>query len=92
MLLKRLRTESPEFREAWDRHEVVAARSKRKEFVNRHVGRLSLDHTDLWLGPDLGPRLVTYTPADEESRERLERLHAIALARSAESAESAESV
>ena len=27
-----------------------------------------------------GPRMVTYVPADEESRERLERLHALALA------------
>ncbi|MFF7444556.1 MULTISPECIES: helix-turn-helix domain-containing protein [unclassified Streptomyces] len=83
MLLKRLRAESPEFREAWDRHEVVSHRSKRKEFRNPHVGRVSVIHTDLWLGPDLGPRMVTYTPADEESRERLEKLHAIAVARSA---------
>lgn len=81
MLLKRLRTESPEFREAWDRHEVVAHRSKRKEFINRHVGRLVVDHTDLWLSPEVGPRMVTYVPADEESRERLERLHSISLAR-----------
>ncbi|MDN3020357.1 helix-turn-helix transcriptional regulator [Streptomyces sp. S.PB5] len=81
MLLKRLSTESPEFRETWERHEVVAARSKRKEFDNKYVGRLSLDHTDLWLGPDLGPRMVTYAPADEESRRRLERLQEIARAR-----------
>ncbi|MGW6910526.1 helix-turn-helix transcriptional regulator [Streptomyces sp. NPDC054940] len=81
MLLKRLRTESAEFREAWDRHEVVAHRSKRKEFINRHVGRLVVDHTDLWLSPEAGPRMVTYVPADEESREKLEKLHEIALAR-----------
>jgi hypothetical protein len=81
MLLKRLRTESPEFREIWDRHEVVAARGKRKEFRNKYVGRLSLDHTDLWLGPDLGPRMVTYTPADEDSAERLKKLHEVARAR-----------
>lgn len=81
MLLKRLRTESPEFREAWDRHEVVAARGKRKEFRNKYVGRLSLDHTDLWLGPDLGPRMVTYTPADEDSAERLRMLDEIARAK-----------
>ncbi|WP_420719153.1 helix-turn-helix transcriptional regulator [Streptomyces sp. WM6386] len=83
MLLKRLRTESPEFCEAWDRHEVVSHRSKQKEFLNAYVGRVSVIHTDLWLGPDLGPRMVTYTPADEESRKRLEKLHAIAVARSA---------
>ncbi|MET7377650.1 helix-turn-helix transcriptional regulator [Streptomyces sp. NPDC005526] len=81
MLLKRLRTESADFRAAWDRHEVVGARTKRKEFRNAHVGRLVLDHTDLWLSPEVGPRMVTYAPADEETRERLEKLHAIALAR-----------
>jgi transcriptional regulator with XRE-family HTH domain len=83
MLLKRLRTESPEFREVWDRHEVGAHRSKRKEFVNRQVGRLVVDHTDLWIGPEAGPRMVTYAPSDEETRRRLERLHAIALEREA---------
>ncbi|MCW1093896.1 MULTISPECIES: MmyB family transcriptional regulator [Streptomyces] len=81
MLLKRLRTQSPGFREVWERHEVVAHRSKRKEFLNRYVGRIRVDHTDLWLGPEAGPRMVTYAPADEVSRERLERLHAIALER-----------
>ncbi|MGV9452788.1 MmyB family transcriptional regulator [Streptomyces sp. NPDC003635] len=81
MLLKRLRTESAEFRAAWDRHEVVAHRTKRKEFLNRHVGRLVVDHTDFWLGPEVGPRVVTYVPADEESRLRLEKLHALAARR-----------
>ncbi|NEB08263.1 helix-turn-helix domain-containing protein [Streptomyces coelicoflavus] len=81
MLLKRLRTQSPDFREAWERYEVVAHRGKRKEFLNRHVGRIRVDHTDLWLGPEPGPRMVTYAPADETSRERLEKLHAIALER-----------
>ncbi|AQS69712.1 helix-turn-helix domain-containing protein [Streptomyces pactum] len=81
MLLKRLSAQSPDFREAWDRHEVVAHRGKRKEFLNRYVGRVRVDHTDLWLGPGAGPRMVTYVPADEASRERLERLHAIALER-----------
>ncbi|CAL9438934.1 hypothetical protein SUDANB96_02218 [Streptomyces sp. enrichment culture] len=81
MLLKRLRAESEEFREAWERHEVVAHRSKRKQFLNRHVGLVTVDHTDLWLAPEAGPRMVTYVPADEVSRERLERLHAMAVAR-----------
>ncbi|MFK4149884.1 helix-turn-helix transcriptional regulator [Streptomyces sp. NPDC004065] len=82
-LLKRLREQSPDFREIWDRHEVMGPAHKRKEFRNAHVGRITVDHTDLWLGPDAGPRLVTYTPADEESRERLEKLHAIARERGA---------
>ena len=78
-LLKRLRTESAEFREIWDRHEVVGASHRRKEFRNRYVGRVTVDHSDLWLTPGTGPRLLTYVPADEESRQRLEKLHAIAL-------------
>ncbi|MER5182178.1 helix-turn-helix transcriptional regulator [Streptomyces sp. NPDC002896] len=80
MLLKRLESESPEFREAWERHEVLGAQSKTKQFRNADVGLLTLDHTDLWLGPAHGPRLVTYAPTDAESRERLEKLHALALA------------
>ncbi|MFE9764451.1 helix-turn-helix transcriptional regulator [Streptomyces sp. NPDC005808] len=82
-LLKRLRAESPDFCAAWDRHEVVGASTKRKEFRNAYVGRITVDHTDLWLGPDVGTRLVTYVPADVESRERLEKLHAIAQERGA---------
>lgn len=78
LLLKRLEDESPEFREAWQLHEVVGTRSKTKYFRNAHVGPMSLVHTDLWLGPDQGARLVTYTPADEESRERLDRLQELA--------------
>jgi MmyB-like transcription regulator ligand binding domain/Helix-turn-helix domain len=77
MLLKRLE-ESPKFRENWERYEVVGVRSKTKEFRNAHVGHLRLEHTDLWLGPELGARMVTYTPADEESREGLERLYDLA--------------
>lgn len=79
-LLKRLETASPEFREIWARHEVVGPGGRTKIFRNAQVGLVRLDHTDLWLGPSTGPRMVTYVPADEESRERLERLHALALA------------
>ncbi|ALO93671.1 DNA-binding protein [Streptomyces hygroscopicus subsp. limoneus] len=80
MLLKRLE-ESPAFRENWRRYEVVEARSKSKEFLNPRVGLLSLEHTDLWLAPDVGARMVTYTPRNEETRERLEKLHEIACGR-----------
>ncbi|WP_405873023.1 helix-turn-helix transcriptional regulator [Streptomyces sp. NBC_00005] len=80
MLLKRLR-EYPEFCEAWERHEVIVAHSRRKEFLNRLVGRVVVDQSELWLSPEAGSRMVTYVPADEESRERLEKLHALALER-----------
>ncbi|MFJ9018854.1 helix-turn-helix transcriptional regulator [Streptomyces sp. NPDC102259] len=92
MLVKRLQSESPEFRENWERYEVIATRSKTKQFRNPHVGLLDLTHTDLWLSPELGARLVTYAPADEATRERLEKLYAFAQAPSAETAETAETV
>ncbi|WP_405407044.1 MULTISPECIES: MmyB family transcriptional regulator [unclassified Streptomyces] len=79
-LLKRLETASPEFREVWARHEVVGTGARSKVFRNAHVGLLRLETTDLWLGPAAGPRLVTYAPRDEETRERLERLQALVLA------------
>ncbi|MEU8586933.1 helix-turn-helix transcriptional regulator [Streptomyces sp. NPDC048664] len=80
-LLKRLTTQSAEFREVWERHEVVGSVGKRKKFLNAHVGLLRLDHTDLWLAPTNGARMVSYAPADDETRERLERLQEIALRR-----------
>jgi hypothetical protein len=45
------------------------------------VGRVVVDQSELWLGPEAGSRMVTYVPADEESRVRMERLHEIALGR-----------
>ncbi|MGW4436688.1 helix-turn-helix transcriptional regulator [Streptomyces sp. NPDC004596] len=78
-LLKRLERESPEFRENWERYEVVGNRTKTKEFLNPYVGHLTLEHTDLWLGPQAGPRLVTYTPKNEETRDRLEKLLELAV-------------
>ncbi|MFD9398252.1 helix-turn-helix transcriptional regulator [Streptomyces sp. NPDC060011] len=90
MLVKRLRTESAEFREIWERYEVVSARGKTKQFVSPYVGLVTVDHTDLWLAPAQGARMVTYPPADEQSRQRLERLHAIALEAEAEAGEAGE--
>ncbi|MFJ6795099.1 helix-turn-helix domain-containing protein [Streptomyces sp. NPDC091268] len=73
-LLARLEATSPEFREVWARHEVVGQGGKVKYIRNAHVGLLHLEFTNLWLGPTGGPRLLTYVPLDEETRERLERL------------------
>ncbi|MFE2067351.1 hypothetical protein ACFXDH_34075 [Streptomyces sp. NPDC059467] len=36
-----------------------------------------MDHTDLWLNPESGARMVTYVPVNEESRERLAELDAL---------------
>ncbi|MFE0045965.1 helix-turn-helix transcriptional regulator [Streptomyces albireticuli] len=74
-LLKRLLDASPEFRALWARHEVAppAARTTRV-FQHPRAGLLRLNHTSLWVGPQSGARLVTFVPADGETRERLERL------------------
>ncbi|MFJ9035910.1 helix-turn-helix transcriptional regulator [Streptomyces sp. NPDC102406] len=81
-VLKRLLDESAEFREVWERHEVVQSLpSKLKHFDNAYVGPLAVVHTDLWLGRGGGARLVTYTPADETTRARLDRLQELALGR-----------
>ncbi|WP_369379137.1 helix-turn-helix transcriptional regulator [Streptomyces sp. cg36] len=81
-LLKRLEHGSAEFREIWARHEVVGQGGREKFIRNAHVGLLHLEHTNLWLGPASGPRLVTYVPLDEDTRIRLDRL--LALARESE--------
>ncbi|MEU8779574.1 helix-turn-helix transcriptional regulator [Streptomyces sp. NPDC048606] len=73
-LLARLEAASPEFREVWARHEVVGPGARSKYIRNPYVGLLHLEHTSLWLGPASGPRMVTYAPLDEETRERLRRL------------------
>ncbi|MFG2866831.1 helix-turn-helix domain-containing protein [Streptomyces sp. NPDC048338] len=78
-LLQRLRSASPEFREIWERHEVAGTAGRVKHIRNSRVGMLRLEHTNLWLGPASGPRLVTYVPMDEESRAGLERLRDLAL-------------
>jgi hypothetical protein len=75
LLFKRLTAESAEFRENWERYEVVSLRSKIKQFRNPYVGLLTLETTDLWLAPESGARMTTYTPRDAESWERLEKLH-----------------
>ena len=74
-LLKRLILASPEFEAKWQQHEVRNAANGEKRFLNPHVGLLHFDFTTLWLGPREGTRLISYTPADDETRERLERLH-----------------
>lgn len=80
-MLGRLQQASPEFREIWERHEVMRATTDRtKRFLNTHVGLLHLDYQPMWLGPRPGPRMITYVPEDAESRERLERLHELTVA------------
>jgi hypothetical protein len=77
-LVARLTDASSDFAAMWARHEVRGPENKTKALINRHVGLLRLDYTNLWFGPGLGTRLVTYTPVDEVSKERLEKLALLA--------------
>ncbi|MGW6980955.1 helix-turn-helix transcriptional regulator [Streptomyces sp. NPDC054932] len=78
-LLARLEGTSAEFREVWARHEVVGGQIAKSKYIrNARVGLLHLEHTNLWLGPRTGPRLVTYVPLDTKTRERLKELERLA--------------
>ncbi|NGN65195.1 helix-turn-helix domain-containing protein [Streptomyces sp. A7024] len=79
-LVKRLQEASPEFCEFWERHDVLQPENHTKRYLNPRVGLLTMDFTQLWLGPRQGPKLTTYTPADEATEGRLRELHKIATA------------
>jgi MmyB-like transcription regulator ligand binding domain/Helix-turn-helix domain len=80
-LVSRLSKASPEFARLWERHEVAAPENRTKRWLHPEVGLLRLDYTHLWLGQRLGTRMTTYTPADEETAERLVRLSELDAAR-----------
>jgi transcriptional regulator with XRE-family HTH domain len=73
-LVNRLTKASPEFAELWERHEVAEPENLTKRWLHPDVGLLRLNYTSLWLGQRLGTRMITYTPADEETGERLREL------------------
>ena len=74
-LVSRLTKASPEFAEIWERHEVASPENLTKRFLHPEAGLLKLNYTHLWLGQRLGTRMTTYTPADEQTDERLRELH-----------------
>ncbi|TCO62589.1 helix-turn-helix transcriptional regulator [Actinocrispum wychmicini] len=66
-LVRRLQVESPEFKEIWDRHDILPIENKTKRFEHPGYGRMAFTHTSLWFGPRRETRLVTYTPEDDET-------------------------
>jgi transcription regulator MmyB-like protein len=66
---------SPELTAFWERHDVQGIESRTKRARHPTVGLLNLDYTNLWVGQQIGTRIVAFTPADERTRERLELLH-----------------
>ena len=58
----------------WARHDVQGPEGWVKRIRHPLVGRLNLDYTYLWLDQRLGTRIVTYTPSDARTSQRLEEL------------------
>jgi transcriptional regulator with XRE-family HTH domain len=75
-LVTRLHRASPEFSAVWERHDVQGVESRTKRTRHPTAGLLKVDYTNLWIGQQVGVRIVTYTPADERTRAKLEALHA----------------
>jgi transcriptional regulator with XRE-family HTH domain len=74
-LVTRLTKASPEFAELWERHEIASPENLTKRFLHPEVGLLKLNYTHLWLGQRLGTRMTTYSPADDQTADRLRELH-----------------
>jgi transcriptional regulator with XRE-family HTH domain len=74
-LVARLHRASPEFTAVWDRHDVQSVAGRAKRARHPTAGLLKLDYTNLWIGQQVGIRIVAYTPADEQTRQRLETVY-----------------
>jgi transcriptional regulator with XRE-family HTH domain len=75
-LIARLSDASADFVRVWQEREVLGPENQTKLIMHDGVGLLSLETTHYWLGPRPGSRLVVYTPAGPDCRERLEKLAA----------------
>ncbi|MFE8887862.1 helix-turn-helix transcriptional regulator [Pseudarthrobacter enclensis] len=78
-LVERLKEASPEFREGWDRYDILGFESRERLFHHPAVGVLQLEHHQLSPSdrPDL--HLVVYTPAPgSDAGAQMERLIAAA--------------
>jgi transcriptional regulator with XRE-family HTH domain len=73
-LVKRLRRESADFEALWSQHDVTAPRNWTKRFQHPDAGLLRFHTTYLWLTPAPEIRLASYTPADDETAEKLAAL------------------
>jgi transcriptional regulator with XRE-family HTH domain len=69
--IQRLSAASPEFARLWTRHEVASPGSRTKVFLHPEAGVLRLRSTSLAVADMPEARIVVYTPADDETRERL---------------------
>jgi transcriptional regulator with XRE-family HTH domain len=69
--IRRLSTLSSEFTELWALHEVAEFRPSLRTFIHEDAGPLTFTTNELQVPATPEARLVVYTPADEETRQRL---------------------
>jgi transcriptional regulator with XRE-family HTH domain len=74
-LVSRLRAESPEFAELWDRHSVRGVDAGvLRQIDNPATGRMTFTVSNTWVAPGSTTRLQVLLPADPHTVERLTRL------------------
>ncbi|WP_329545095.1 helix-turn-helix transcriptional regulator [Streptomyces sp. NBC_01356] len=74
-LVSRLRAESSEFAELWDRHSVRGVDAGvLRQIDNPAVGRMTFTVSNTWVAPGSTTRLQVLLPADPHTVERLTRL------------------
>jgi transcriptional regulator with XRE-family HTH domain len=69
--IRRLSALSSEFAELWARHEVAEPEPRLRTFIHPVAGPLTFTATELEVSAMLPARLSVYTPADEQTREKL---------------------
>jgi transcriptional regulator with XRE-family HTH domain len=74
-LVARLHRASADFTSFWERHDVQGVQSRTKRAMHPVAGLLELDYTNLWVGQQVGIRIVAFTPSNERTRRRLETLY-----------------
>jgi transcriptional regulator with XRE-family HTH domain len=74
-LVARLHRASPEFTRVWERHDVQGVEGRTKRALHPLAGLLERDYTNLWVGQQVGTRIVAFTPSNERTRRRLEALY-----------------
>jgi transcriptional regulator with XRE-family HTH domain len=67
-LIKDLKEASPDFRQLWERHNIQTSVIRRKEILHERVGRLSFDHTPLFLAEHPTLKMIVYTPCSESAQ------------------------
>ncbi|MER7547529.1 helix-turn-helix transcriptional regulator [Spirillospora sp. NPDC127506] len=74
ILVRRLQEVSPEFARLWASHDVALPGASIKIFRHHAAGEIRTRTMHLEVSAAPGARMVTYTPIDEESRERIDWL------------------